>query len=270
MALIKGINPYITNADYHADKEWLSSSKLKLLFSDTEKFKKEVIDGESTPLTGDFLDEGSAVHTMALEPGKFDEEYAIFNGFAKKGKLWEEFKEANKGKIVLSTPQHVRVQRYYKSIMRQKAALPLLSGGIAEHTMCTELQGVKVKARCDYIIPDKGIIIDIKTTSKPAGLEMFKLTVNQYSYQLSAALYSQVAYDLYRKNFDFYFIVVSKSDLKTDVYKLSLESAAIGHNMVNKALVKYKKCVETGNWADNKIPLGLQEETDDEYKIEEV
>ena len=153
--------------------------------------------------------------------------------------------------------------------MSNKAAVSLLKNGFAEHTMCSELQGIKVKARCDYIIPESRIIVDIKTTSKPAGIDMFKLSINQYAYQLSAALYMQIAYDVYKTNFDFYFVVVSKSDLQTDVYKTSLETAAIGHNMVNKALVRYKKCLETNDWTNDKTPVGLMENAD-EYEIQEV
>ena len=66
MALIKGINPYISNSDYHADKEWLSSSKLKLLFSDTEKFKKEVL--ESISEFFDIKDEIDFSSYKATEP----------------------------------------------------------------------------------------------------------------------------------------------------------------------------------------------------------
>ena len=63
--------------------------------------------------------------------------------------------------------------------------------------------------------------------------------------------------------------MVSKSDLQTDVYKTSLETAAIGHNMVNKALVRYKKCLETNDWTNDKTPVGLMENAD-EYEIQEV
>jgi exodeoxyribonuclease VIII len=265
----KGINPYMTNGDYHADKTWLTSSKLKLLYQDPAKFKAEVLDGNSTPLTGDFLSEGSACHTLILEPEKFDEEYVIFDGFRRQGKVWEEFEASNTDRTILTTPQHARVKRYVDSIRRRPEALSLFTGGIPEQTMAAELQGVKVKARCDYINPELGIIVDLKTSSKPAGVDMFKITIDQYYYQLSAALYMQVAYEVYKKPFDFYFVVVSKADLQTDVYKLSRETAAAGHHMVNKALQRYRQCSASNLWVLDHTPEGLKQKTSD-YEVLDV
>lgn len=259
----------MSNADYHGDSEWLSSSKLKLLYQDPAKFKAEVIDKQGKKLEGDFLDEGSACHTQILEPEKYNEEFVVFDGFKRQGAAWEKFKSENTDRTILTKPQSVRVGRYVDSIKRRKEAIELFKGGIAEQTMATELLGVKVKARCDYIIPERGIIVDLKTTSKPAGIDFFKLTIDQYYYQLSAALYMQVAFDLYKKNFDFYFVVVSKSDLQTDVYRLSKETAAIGHHMVNKALVQYRKCSESGIWLAEQKPAGLTADYSD-YEVLDV
>lgn len=267
--LINGVNPPLSNAEYHADKNYLSSSNLKLLYQDPAKFKHEYLDGNGKKLEGDFLTEGSAAHTLLFEPEKFDEEYAVFDGFRRDGLKWEEFKAKNPDKTLLTTPMLHRVKRYHESILRRPEALALVKDGMPEHTMTAKLQGVNIKARCDYIIPEKGIIVDLKTTSKPAGLELFKVSVDQYSYQLSAALYMQVAFEIYKRNFDFYFVVVSKPDLVTDVYKLSKESAAVGHHMVNKALQSYRRCMETGIWTQSTKPRGLTETISD-YEIEEV
>lgn len=266
--LVKGLNE-VSNEYYHADKEFLSSSKLKLLLKDPAQFYKEHVLGQGVALEGAHLDEGSAIHTMLLEPHLFESEYALFQGWRKSGQAWDTFSHENADKCILSTPQHFRIQKAVEASKRRPEILEMLKGGFAEQTSCTELLGVPVKARCDYINVDKGYIVDIKTTRHPAGSELFKLTVQEYCYQLSAALYCQVFYEQYRKLFDFYFAVYSKADEQWDLYKASSGMLTEGHAMTNRALVTYKKCVQSGIWtidALQKSALQLSKE----YEIEEI
>ena len=76
-----GINPYISNDDYHADREFISSSGIKLIRSNPRDFyKRYVLNEDSDSKNSSALDFGNYVHSLVLEPETVVEQYAIFNG----------------------------------------------------------------------------------------------------------------------------------------------------------------------------------------------
>lgn len=264
-----GINQ-VTNSEYHSDQEYLSSSKLKLLITDTEKFYKEVVLGLKPPEPDKpAFAEGSYVHTLVLEPEKVQAEYQFFDGWRKQGSDWTKFLEtANPSKRILSAPQKHRCETWAASIKKRLKQIDLLKSGLPEHTLCAILHNVKVKIRADWINVEAGYIADVKTTGDMSDLELFKFTIEKYYYQLSAALYCLVAELVYGKPFDFYFIVVSKTDGFTEVYKCSPITMQNGKLMVLEALRKLRECEKTGIWANN-VPKLAQVETG-LYEIKEV
>lgn len=267
--LIKGINE-VTNSEYHGDKTWLSSSQLKLILKSKEQFYKEVFKGERTSLTGGFFDEGSYTHSLILEPETIPDEYVIWDGWRKQGKEWESFKAEHEdsGKILLSKPQSKRCEGYLRAFKNRPEAVNLVSKGKAEHSICTELLGVQVKKRSDWINVEEGYIADVKTSAFPVDLESFRMTIDKYQYDLSAALYCMIAEEHYGKPFDFYFICISKGELVCEVFKTSEATMEAGKYKVIKALQTYKECISSGDWTDKKIASKSEVETD--YEILEI
>lgn len=252
-----------SNTDYHANKTHLSSSSLKLLLKDPEKFYEEYFLGiRSSSGNQNAFDEGSCVHTMLLEPHKLETDYAIFSGLRKAGTAFEEFKLANPGKIILSAAQLHRCEQLADSAMKNRVAMEMLQNGKPEHTMISEILEVPVKMRADYIVPGQ-YIVDVKTTSAPSGSDMFRATVAQYGYELSAALYAQIAFDNTSKLHEFFWIVLSKNDNKCVVYKASSDTLTAGAAMVSQAIVKYKQCVETNLWTNESFCGMLSEEVEE-------
>ena len=245
-----GINLDITNKEYHSDTQYLSSSNLKLILKSPEQFYKEKILGQKVIEEKPAFDEGSYAHGLILEPEKVAEEFAIYDGWKKQGKVFEEFKQNNQSKIILSKAQDFKVKKWVESYKKREVAVSLLSNGYAEHTICSSILEVPIKVRADYINIDKGYIVDIKTTGYESGSDIFKFIISEFGYDLSAALYCQVAHDVYNKLFDFYFIVISKADYECHVYKASADTLNKGHSLVNKAIIKYKKCLATNNWTN--------------------
>jgi len=238
-----------SNLDYHANRTHLSSSNLKMLLKHPDQFYQEWVMGQKVEQEERAVfTEGSFVHTLILEPEKVAE-YVVFPGLRKSGKVWEEFKAANPGKTILSAPQVNRCEALYQSYKNTKVALELVQNGLAEHTMLSSILDVPVKARADYIVPGK-YIVDVKTTSAPTDIEMFKLTIEQYQYDLSAALYCQIAFDNFNTLHDFYFVVLSKEDGGCAVYKASSNTLSMGAAKVTQSIVKYKKGLATGNWLE--------------------
>ncbi|GAC1501553.1 MAG: hypothetical protein NVS1B10_05820 [Candidatus Saccharimonadales bacterium] len=240
-----------SNEDYHANRSHVSSSGLKLLLKSPEQFYSEYVMGTPSSLKGAFLDEGSFVHSLILEKHKVATEYAVFDGLRKQGKAWDAFLAANSDKTVMSAPQVLRCERLFKSYERTKLAVELVSGGFPEHSMLADLMGIGCKARADYINVERGYIVDVKTTAMPSGREFFKQTIEQYQYDLSAALYCSLAHENYSRLFDFYFLVLSKADGGCAVYRASTELLSAGSAKVTQALVLLKKCRESGNWTAN-------------------
>lgn len=243
-----GIN-HVSNTEYHADKEYLSSSNYKTLLEDPEKFHREKILGikeeqkESTSFT-----EGSLTHSVILEPHLVNTEYAFFPGLRKSGPEFTAFAEQNKGKTIISKPQKIRVDNYKSAYLKNKAAVELVKGGFSEQTLCVELNGIKTKTRCDYINVDAGYILDVKTSAYPVDVDTFRNTIKMWSYDLSAALYTKVASEFYNKNFKFYFVCISKTDLVCEVFKASDATLEQGMQKILKATKIYKQCMSTGIW----------------------
>ncbi len=249
----------LSNLEYHSDTTHLSSSSLKLLLKSPQEFYKKYILKEGTNEEKDVFSEGSFVHSLILEPETVSTGYAIFAGMRKQGKEWETFKQENAGKILLSAPQVVRCERLAKAHGALKVSTELVRGGFAEHALTAELQSVKCKMRADYINIDKSYIADVKTTSMPSDVELFRQTITQYGYDLSAALYCKIAEANFNKPFAFYFIVLSKADNQCNVYKLSEASANVGYVKVIEALQLYKQCIKTGVWERQNSAVGFEE-----------
>lgn len=246
-----------SNLDYHADRSHVSSSGLKLLLDDPSAFHEKYIINQAPEekRTTHFV-EGEFTHALIYEPETVQSRFAVFQGLIKRGKAFDAFKEQNPGKEVLSVVQVLRCERWVKAFKALPMAVRMLEGSLAEHTMVGELLGVKVKARTDAINVERGFISDIKTTSMPSGLDYFKVTVEQYSYHLSAALYCEIARQTYNKDFDFYWKVLSKTDNGCEIYKASPSTLARGTALYTQALLLYKHCLSTGQWVlknENKL-----------------
>lgn len=265
-----GINK-CTNTEYHSDLSWLSSSKLKTLVEDPAKFYDDVILGNAKNESKPQYELGSYVHTLVLEPEQEAAEYAVFQGWRKAGAAWEQFKmeHAGSGKTLLSVPQVEQGKLAQTALKARPEISVLLKGGEPEVSICSHILDVPVKKRSDYINVDKGYILDVKTTGMPSGVENFRRTVKDFRYDLSAALYAQIAYQHYGKLFDFYFAVYSKVDKQWDLYKASSQTLSEGAADVTKALVTYKKCMASGIWlAPDAQPVSIVPASD--YIVEAV
>lgn len=270
--LQKGLN-YCSNAEYHGDKSYLSSSVLKTIYKSLEKYELEYLKGIKEPISSDTeknFSEGSLAHAYILEPYTVQSDFNFYTeSLMKKGPLFTAFKEsvANSNPII-SIAQNERVLKWVAAYKAHPVAPSLITGGFAEQTVCGELYGVPLKTRYDYINVDKGYIADVKTTGYGSDLDSFKQTVECLMYGLSAALYCQIAEQHYGKPFDFYFIVLSKNQLTCDVYKTSEETMNTGKRIVQEACTKYKKALKSGIWVDDLAIKTVDQ--NEQYEILEI
>jgi len=109
---------------------------------------------------------GRTVHTLTLEPDRFDQDYAVYEGGDRKGKEWEKFKAANVGKTILKPGELVGSRSAADAVRRHPVARRLLDGCRFEQnvTWTDPETGLLCKMRGDFLNPDLCILGDLKTT----------------------------------------------------------------------------------------------------------
>ena len=251
-----GIN-HVSNAEYHKDTAYLSSSVFKTILKSLDTYKDEYIDGnkkEHSPQTMANFAVGSLLHSMVLEPELVAKEYEFFPGWRKAGHEFEAFKaNARPGLPIISLPQLEKAKSMYESYKRNPVAVDLIKNGFPEYTLATVLAGVPVKVRADWISVSGRYICDVKSTSGGSDIESVKETVKAFQYDLSGALYAWAYEEHYGFPFDFYLLMCSKLDNTCVVYKIGAETMARGRAAILFAANKYKRAVETGIWTEATI-----------------
>lgn len=155
---------------------------------------------------------------------------------------WAEL--AASGKIVLSEDDGEQVMQIAQSVHAHPAAA-LLSNGRAEVAVFSEIDGVAVKCKCDYL-RDGAAIIDLKTTEDAGD---FNRSIAKWGYAQQAAWYMDVLAAAGHPVRAFIFVVVEKTaPYAVALYELSDEWLQIGRNQNALALTIYKECVESGDW----------------------
>lgn len=227
MSIEPGIHLDLSNADYHADTEWLSSTRLK-------RHLPEFYDEGAMSQAA--LDFGTLVHSIVLEPDNLD--HYITADAEKIGVkadgtpaqnptmtgAWKRFvsdAEAD-GKIIVAQSDWDRAHAMRDALKSHGEAASLLFGdGESEvSAFAVDSEGVQHKARFDRLNP--GCAVDLKTTGAKAGADSLTKTVVNFLYDLSAAHYLDVAdlLDLDARTFTWVFVT------KTEPYRVTVADAS--------------------------------------------
>ena len=206
----------LTNEDYHADTDYLSSSRLKEALPEWHK-------SGGSP---DALAFGTLVHEVVLEPeslGRYTALDAAKIGVKSDGTVAQNptmtaaWKRAvadaeAQGQTVIPVDWWDRAHRMRDAIAAHEVARSLLLDGEGRYELSAfAVDGeVRVKARFDRLIP--GAIVDLKTTSAKPGVRSLRRVVADYLYHLSAAHYLTVADLLDLGAEAFTLVFVSKDD----------------------------------------------------------
>lgn len=197
----------MTNAEYHQQTDWLSSSYLKSLLPELYK------QGGSQ----DAFLFGSLFHTAVLEPELLDD-FPAENGLAildpkvigikadgkpsdspTATKAWKDavMAEVAAGRQVLTTVEWKamldRADSMANAVREHDVAADLLYGidGAIEESVFVDVDDVPCRARFDKRIPS--VIVDLKSTSSKPGADSLNRSVADCGYDLSAAHYLAVA-----------------------------------------------------------------------------
>lgn len=252
------------NKAYHAGCG-VSSSELKKLLLSGAHYDEYL---RNPPEQSKEMVLGSMVHTMLLEPEKFEFEYHTGEFNVRRGKDYEAALKAAEGKTLVSREDVEKAAAIVEGFKAHAKDHPYLNGkqynlleGVKEHSFYSTCPhtGILRKVRPDNITPTR-VITDIKTT-RNAGFDSFQKSIVDFGYYLSAAYYLQVVKDTIAQNPEqakelglvtpeVFCIVAIESEAPHAVqtYFLNGESIRIGEQHVLKALKTLLECATTGKW----------------------
>lgn len=202
---------------------------------------------EETPA----LMRGTLIHTAILEPEYIDSRYFAMTEKVerrtKEGKArFAEFEAEANGRAIVTLDDMTMAKRIRDEIIKHPIASHLFDGGESETSIFSQINGVDVRCRPDYL--NGSICIDVKSTDDASELGFIR-SIEKYRYAVQAALYSDIANQEGLEIFKFVFVAVEKNEpYAIGIYELDDESIECGRKEYLANLDTYKRCLESGNW----------------------
>lgn len=245
-----------TNEAYHADTSHVSASMLKALNKSPRIYEATYVTGELAFRETPAMALGTALHAFALEPEVFDKEYAVSPHADKRTKAYKEWAQENMGKSLLSFPDAVVLDRCLKSLRSIPLVRRLLDAdGVVEHSLRYEdsLSYAPCKVRTDKAIPEKRLILDIKTINELTPKSV-AYACEDFSYHLQDAHYrtgwaTETGTDIDDWQMIFAF-VETKSPHRAAAWVLDWESRAEGMNLRQELVSEWLVRTENGDWSE--------------------
>ena len=202
----------LSNEEYHAHPAVSASTLKRILFNDETYEVANNIPVEATP----FMEFGTLVHCLILEPHKFPDEYIVMPKVdlrTKKGQVIKaEFEASANGKKIINEADYERALNCVKSF-NEDGAKRLIEGGESEKKFFgvvkdiplynesgKELLGlydVDARGMVDNINRPKKIITDLKITQNFG--RAFAKECGDRGYGMQVALYSDLAGGIYQR-----------------------------------------------------------------------
>lgn len=242
------------NEEYHAHSA-ISRSVLWKFRELPQKYWYQYLSGEYVrPKESEDFVIGNAVHTMILEPELFDQQYFVtqkVNRTTKVGKAaWAEALVNAGTRTILNTEQYAQVNAMYNAVMGHPQAKKLFTGGVAEKSIFWSHQdtGIEVKARPDYLVQTKGLVVDLKTTASASPRD-FQLSAYKYGYFLQAAMLAEGLKAIGERMNSFVFVCVEKTaPYSVGIYMLDEEGLEYGRTLFHKLMAEFKVCLDNDEW----------------------
>lgn len=240
-----GIYDCYTNAEYHAH-EAVSKSDLDLIHKSPAHYK--AARHEDTPA----LRFGTAFHCAVLENDRFNATYTVIEGDRRTKAVKDSIKDAEAaGKIILTADDFNAIMSMAQAVFKNPICAALLRGSLKEHSVFSELDGVRVKCRPDGWSTEKGVLFDLKST-EDASPEGFARTVTKYRYHVQDAFYRHVvasATNCDADDLSFIFIAVEKKPpFAVALYQLDELATLQGWVEARDDMRRYRDAQTSGKW----------------------
>jgi hypothetical protein len=206
------------------------------------------------------MKEGTAFHTLILEPGSFEERYAVLPEVDRRTRAgksaWERFQQEHAGKEHLSAETLERLYRMRDALQEHPSASALLHRADHHETsIFWKEQGLECKCRPDALClgrredetVDTAMILDLKST-QDASPEGFGRSAAQFRYHVQGAWYARgVAEALCLDSTPaFVLIAVEKNPpFNVGVYNLTEIEREQGWRQAQADLKRYRTYLET-------------------------
>jgi hypothetical protein len=280
---MRGLVRGLSNEEYHKVRSGadfsVSSSQLKDMLSDPEKFYKKNITKELEREENAAFDVGTYFHSAILEPEKLHEDCIVWEGGVRRGVAWDQFKALHPKKAIITLAEKEKAELMISGVKKSSIAMSLLSDGEAEvscYVLLTvaenniyaqnstgeetfllrkdgwvpvvnegnaDIPGIKilVKVRADYLA--EGYVADLKSSSGVVTVEYeIQQKNSSYGYDLSASLYVDIFnVELGNTIKDFVWIYASKESGTCACYKADPLSLQVGRGKWAKAVIDLAK-----------------------------
>lgn len=238
----------LTDESYFNEfRSYLSSTDIRRILRSPAHYKNPTI--QDSPA----LAFGSLVHEFVLLPDVAEARYrpkANVDGRTKEGKAvrdWEASLAAQQGVKFIAEADYNAATSIATSVRTHMGATSLFTSGVAETAgIISDFLGVNCRIKPDYRTDNH--IVDLKTCVD-ARPDPFVRSVINFSYQVQAALYVDVAEAIDGKKRDFYWVAVEKdAPYAVAVYKASDEMLEHGRQQYRKGIELYKECAALDLW----------------------
>jgi hypothetical protein len=237
-----GVYDGIDNNEYHADPALGSTSLKTLALRTPAHYQHE----RANPVHKDVYDIGTLTHSLILEDDRSKVE--IIDVPNKLGNKWKIPKDEAKaaGKIPVTEYEWDSIIAMRDSVMRHPLAREAFTGHRAEASVFHDDNGLMVKCRPDAWKP--GQLTDLKTAAD-ANPNEFGRVAYKFGYFMSGPHYVDVVKAVTGEDTKFVFVNVEKEPpYLVSVTELDPEALMYGREMLTRAKIIYRECVETGIW----------------------
>lgn len=243
-----GIYPLMTNPEYHAQSNVLSSSTARKLVEDGGPAEYHYFTENPQPRKAAW-DLGTAVHSLTLEGNLGEVEEIHYAAYTTNDAKAARDAALAAGKIPMKSAELEGVYRMRDAIYADGEAREILDACPArEQSLFADWFGTAVRARPDAMSVENGLMPDVKTATD-ASRDGFRKSSGAFGYFAQEPWYTDIGQLLTGATFDFPFIVVeSKPPYRVGVYRHTEYARDLGRRMNDHAINVWNQCRETGIW----------------------
>ena len=192
---------------------------------------------------------GRAVHLAVLEPERYEDEVVIWDGGARKGGAWKDFKAEHEGRIILKPEDDDECRAMADAVRAHPAAAPLLVEGKSEVTIRWEDPATKLKCkgRIDRVAPS--LLLDLKT-AREIEKRPFASQVAKLGYHCQLAFYQRGFAEMHQGELlETAMIVVEKTPpYDVVVFRPDVDMMLAGNEEIDRLLALLVECRAADRW----------------------
>ena len=242
------INATISNAEYHSLPHISSTQFRCFVIDQVEHYERYITTFDPVKET-DSMRFGSAYHAM-LE-GDTSSYVAMPSSIkVRRGKVWDEFKQANADKIIVTPQQFDDIERMLERVsLHSEAHKIVTTPGDCEISYFHESpEGPWMRARVDKQFDGGAFVCDYKSGRSASGQE-FRSACKRFRYDLQQAWYEMVMARCGVIVEEFYFLVQKSSFPWTiGVFQLEDDWMERARDQLAFKLDEFSECYRTGEW----------------------